>query len=515
MTGSSDKTKDLSVTALKGVGPKTAEVLERLNIRTLDDLEMNWPRSYEYYERPVRICDCPDEGLVSVSGVITGKPWRGGSGRRTMVSVFIDDGSGRMRLIWFNNPWIISNLKPGTRCVFRGRVYMNGRVKSLTQPVMFSPEDYEQFSGGLLPVYALTSGITNRQMRRLTAQALDSGYAADDFIPQRIMDRYGLRGTSGALRSMHFPKDAEDLAEARKRFVFEEFFLFILGLRSLRSDDAEGSGRGSDGIVLPGSPDTGALIDSLPYTLTDSQETAWSEISEDLASGSRMDRLLQGDVGSGKTVVAALAIVQAAASGKQAVLLAPTTILAEQHYATLTGMFQAADLDIPAVLLTGSMSAKEKAAAKQAISSGEAKAVIGTHALIQEDVAFADLALAVTDEQHRFGVLQRASLSFKAAVTPHILMMSATPIPRTQAILLFGSRAVSVLEEKPSGRLPVKNTVVDTAYRERAFNFIAKQIGGENLYPYLFEPMSAVLKEQGENVVVTVRDRSVGLVNVA
>ncbi|MBR0106906.1 MAG: ATP-dependent DNA helicase RecG [Lachnospiraceae bacterium] len=472
------------VTVLKGIGNKTAAQLEKLGLRTVGDLTANFPRSYESFERPTPVISLPDSGIVSICGVITSKPFRSSKNGRVTVSVWVDDGTAKIRVFWFNNPWIANSLRQGKRLVFRGHVTRRDHARFLTQPKVWDAEDYESISGTLLPVYSLTAGVTNALMRKATAAALDRAGKKAEYLPEEILAKYDLRDPESALRSMHFPADEADLISGRSRMVFEEFFLFLLALKRLRQTAADGG----TAPVLDGT-DADRLMAALPYELTGAQKRAWEEIRRDLASGKPMNRLLQGDVGSGKTVVAALALAQAASCGYQAAMIAPTLILAEQHYENLKEMFRAAGLDRKIVLLTGAVSRAERAEALAAIESGEAEIIVGTHALIQEGVRFAAPALVITDEQHRFGVKQRETFAAKGGqLTLHILVMSATPIPRTLAIILYGEQSVSVLDEKPQGRLPVKNAVVNEDYRERTWKFIAEQVA-EGRQCYVICPM--------------------------
>ena len=464
------------VTILKGVGDKTAAQLGKLGIRTLEDLAENFPRTYESYETPVPIISLPDSGIVSIRGIIISKPFRSSKNGRVTVSVWVDDGTGKIRVFWFNNPWIAGSLRQGKPLVFRGHVTRRENSRFLSQPKIWDADEYGKISGTWMPVYSLTAGVSNAMMRKITAAALDRLPERQEYLPEEILSRYDLRDPDSAVRSMHFPQDTEDLVTARKRLVFDEFFLFMLALKRLREEAADD---GSAPILSdrPELSDADRLAAALPYELTGAQKKAWAEIRADLASGKPMNRLLQGDVGSGKTVVAALALAQAAANGYQGAMIAPTLILAEQHYQNLREMFAAAGLNRNIVLLTGAMSRSERNIALEQIADGSADIIVGTHALIQEGVAFSSPALVITDEQHRFGVEQRKSFAAKGgAVTPHILVMSATPIPRTLAIILYGEQSVSVLDEKPQGRLPIKNAVVTEEYRERTWKFLSDQI---------------------------------------
>ena len=461
-----------SVTVLKGIGPKTAELLEKLGITTVEDLLRNYPRAYECFDPPVKICECPEEGIAAIEAVITGKPYRAQKGSLQILTVWVDDGSGKMKLTWFNMPFLAGKLLPGARYLFRGRVSKKERSRSMEQPALYSPAAYEEIAGSRQPIYNLTVGLSNKTLTKAVELALERRTVEKEYLPAWMRREYQLADPNFALQMIHFPKSEEDLELARKRLVFEEFFFFILAIRRLKGENDEKP----NPFSLPPHADTARLLEALPYRLTGAQQRAWKEISENLSGPTRMNRLVQGDVGSGKTILAFLALLQVTGDGYQGAMMAPTEVLARQHYEGLTALLAEHGIERNVVLLTGSLTAKEKRAAYEAIESGEAQIVLGTHAVIQDKVHFADLALVITDEQHRFGVRQRETFSGKGQKEPHILVMSATPIPRTLAIILYGDLDISVIDELPANRRPIKNCVVGPDYRENAWRFLEREV---------------------------------------
>lgn len=491
------------VTTIKGIGPKTAEAYGRAGIRTVGDLVRYYPRTYDEMEDPVKAASlsAADDGkTVAVEGHIETslsvrylKAFRIVTGKIRTDGIYLD-------VTWFNMPFMRNQVRPGTTYIFRGQVKAKGKKVYLLQPKVYDLFDYARLQKSLQPVYPLTAGLTGNSLRKSLGLALfgdDPVVLDDDPLPDAIRQKYGLPGEIRTLRAIHFPEDRRSLTEARHRLVFEEFFFFILMLRQLK-DRRMGK---EHSYTLPAAPETEQILRSLPYELTNAQKKVWAEISRDLGRKKVMARLVQGDVGCGKTIIAFLAMVQTAAHGMQAAIMAPTEVLARQHYESFRKLVGGAGLSIEAVLLTGSLRAKEKREACGKISSGEAKVVIGTHALIQEGVSFRNLALVVTDEQHRFGVNQREELAGKGDETPHTIVMSATPIPRTLAVIMYGDLDISIIDERPSERLPVKNAVVDTSYRPNAYAFIAGQVKAGH-QAYVICPMVEESEEiEAENVI--------------
>ena len=379
--------------------------------------------------------------------------------------------TGKLRLVWYHMPYLKNTLKPGSRYIFRGKVSRKKNGLVMEQPQMYRPEVYETLLKRMQPVYGQTRGLGNKTITSAMEQALSLRVMEKDYLPAGLRVSNELAEYNFAIEHIHFPEDQADLMAARKRLVYDEFFLFLLAVRRLKEsrEDLKSS------FIFEKDTESRRLEAALPYALTEAQKRTLSQVYADLKSGKVMNRLIQGDVGSGKTIIAVLALVSAAENGFQGALMAPTEVLAKQHYETVEAMFRKYDVPFCAVLVTGSMTAKEKRLAYEKIASHEADIIIGTHALIQEKVVYDRLALVITDEQHRFGVAQRELLGSKGSF-PHMMVMSATPIPRTLAIILYGDLDISVIDQVPANRLPIKNCVVDTSYRGRAYKFIAGEV---------------------------------------
>ncbi len=485
-----------SVQQLKGVGEKTVQKFASLGIGTIEDLLGYYPRDYICYEPPVSIGMIgEEEGFVTVAGYIRSRPAVRQGGRMKITSVTVSDETGSLQLIWFNMPFLANTLRTGSRYLFHGRIQVQGSRKSLVQPEIYTPAAYEEKMQALQPMYALTKGVTNHLIAKTIKQAFVSLESLPESLPPSITGRYGLMPAPEALYIIHFPRNREELRQARKRLVFEEFFFFLLAMEAHKRelDHVEN--------VFPMEPDEKVMkfIESLPYELTEDQKKAWQDIRNDLKGSRCMHRMLQGDVGSGKTVLALLGCFTAASSGYQSVIMAPTEVLAKQHYDTVQSMIAACGLPYRAGLLTGSLPAANKRRMQESIALGLVDIVIGTHAVIQEAVEFKNLAFAVTDEQHRFGVKQREALSQKG-VRPHVLVMSATPIPRTLALLIYGDLDISMIRQMPKNRIPIKNCVIGQDKRDTAYQFLQKEIRAGR-QAYIICPMveeSELL--EGENV---------------
>ena len=460
-----------SLTELKGIGEKTAQTFARAGINTLEDLIGYFPRAYDSFLEPVRISELADGQVMAVCGFIEKSLSVRHLNKIQIITGKIREGLETVSVTWFNMPYLRSSLKPGNRYVFRGRVKEKGKRLVMEQPAVYDLCQYAEKVKQLQPVYPLVSGLTMNMLNKALTQALRELDLTRDYLPVEIRKKYELAEYNYAIHQIHFPKDFQDMLMARKRLVFDEFFLFILALRRLKESREE--------IVhsyqLERKPDTEKLLLGLPYELTNAQKKVWRQVEEEMTRKKVMARLIQGDVGSGKTILAFLALVMAAANDAQGALMVPTEVLAKQHYEAFVKLMQQQGLPYKAVLLTGSLTAKEKKEVYRQIESGEAAVVIGTHALIQEKVIYQRLVLVITDEQHRFGVKQREALSFKGEL-PHTIVMSATPIPRTLAVILYGDLDVSVIDELPSARLPIKNCVVNTSYRPKAYAFIRREV---------------------------------------
>lgn len=480
----------IPVNRIKGVGEKTAALFGKINVYTIDDLIRHYPRDYETYDAPVSIWETSPGNVQAVYGQITAIPNVKKVRNLSILNAILKDDNGdSIQLTFFNMPFLKKVLKPGGFYLFRGLVQQRGTHKFMEQPRMFTWDEYRQKSGRLLPRYALTKGLTNQTVQKSVAQALEYYPPEKEYLPQMILQKYPMLSHREAVYALHFPESREELLTARNRMVFEEFFSFLLVLRK----NKELAAKTENHFPMYETADTVRFLEQLPFPLTKAQKKVWGELREDMGSPYAMNRLIQGDVGSGKTILAVLALLMCAANDYQGAMMAPTEVLAVQHFETISGYIEKYGIAFRPVLLTGSMTAKEKREAYAKIASGEANLIIGTHALIQEKVEYSSLALVVTDEQHRFGVRQRETLAAKGS-EPHVLVMSATPIPRTLAIILYGDLKVSVIDELPANRLPIKNCVVGTAYRPKAYEFIAKEVAAGR-QAYVICPMV----EEGES----------------
>ena len=503
-----------NIAELKGIGEKTQKLFAKVGIETVGDLIRYYPRGYDVYEEAVPIGELEEGKVQTVTGMIFGRVQVSGSRKLQVTTLILKDLTGTLKVIWFRMPFLRNTFAKGGTVTLRGRVVSRKQVLTMEHPEIFYPsEKYEEKKDTLQPVYGLTTGLTNHMVAKAVQQALSGLNLSKETLPETVRLKYGLAEYNFAMRGIHFPEDKQVFYQARERLVFEEFLEFILALRKLRDKNE----RFGNDYVIPASPRVEEFIKELPYELTGAQKKVWKEISADMASDTVMSRLVQGDVGSGKTIVAFLALLTVALNGMQAAMMAPTEVLARQHYATITRMLEEHQIPVKAELLTGSMTTKEKRRAYDRIECGYAKIIVGTHALIQDAVNYDNLALVVTDEQHRFGVKQRETFAKKGGV-PHVLVMSATPIPRTLAIILYGDLDISVIDELPANRLPIKNCVVDTGYHATAYTFMKKQIG-EGRQCYVICPMveesesleaenvldysSMLQEEMGDGIVVS------------
>lgn len=472
-----------SLRTLKGVGEKTEKLFWKVGIYDTDDLLHYYPRNYDEYETPVDIAELKEGTVQAVSAAVCSGVYVNSVRGRQIISVNIADQSGKFPVVWFNLPYLKKTLRKGSWFVFRGRIVRKQGKLEMEHPEIFTPSAYEEILHHLQPVYGLTAGLSNKTVVKMITQLLESVPMQSEYLPEEFRERYELADINYALRTIHFPPNKEELLVSRKRLVFDEFFLFILSVRKMKEKTEETP----NCFPVRETWLTEEIIERLPYSLTGAQLNAWHEIERDLAGRRMMSRLVQGDVGSGKTILAFLAMCLVADNGYQAALMAPTEVLARQHYEGFQKLMEEQNLSFPTVLLTGSDTAREKRLAYAKIASGEALIIIGTHALIQEKVEYANLALVITDEQHRFGVKQREALTTRGN-PPNVLVMSATPIPRTLAIILYGDLDISVIDELPARRLPIKNCVVNTSYRPKAYSFIERQVR-EGRQAYVICPM--------------------------
>lgn len=457
---------------LKGVGEKTEKLFQKIGITTAEELLRYYPRTYDIYEEPVEIASAEEDKTVSIRATIATGIYINQIRNLQVLTTTVADASGRLPVAWFNAPYLRGTLKKGSVFILRGKIIRKKGRPQMEHPEIFTPAAYEEIIHSMQPVYGLTKGLSNKMITKLVHQILDTRPLHGEYLPEEIRERYQLADANYAIRTIHFPKNMQELLTARKRLVFDEFLLFVLAIQLLKEKTEEAPN------TFPMKPvwTTEEIIEGLPYDLTGAQKNVWHEIERDLSGHKLMSRLVQGDVGSGKTVIAFLAMVLSAENGFQSALMVPTEVLANQHYEGFLRLMEEQNIaSCHPVLLTGSTTARQKREIYQKIADGEVNVIIGTHALIQEKVEYKNLGLVITDEQHRFGVRQREALTTRGN-PPHVLVMSATPIPRTLAIILYGDLDISIIDELPAKRFPIKNCVVGTSYRPKAYSFIEKQV---------------------------------------
>ncbi len=468
---------DKSVQYIKGIGPKRAKIMERLNVTNVMDMLYYLPREYSDRSEVLPIAEVKNiEGEVTIEGQVVSiqenSPRRG----MKIVKVGIHDDSGLAFGVWFNQPYIKNQFKNGDKVIFSGKMnqknYNRYRKIELNNPIYENLESDEYVhTRRIVPIYPLTEGLSQKVVREMTKNALDEYlYQMPELIPEVFRRKFGLLGIDATLRAIHFPENRALLDEAKRRLIFEDFFLLQLGILVKRNTvrfEASGYLCRDDREILQ------AFLNFLPYKLTEAQSRVWHEISQDMEKKKPMYRLLQGDVGSGKTVVAAMTLIKGIENGLQGALMAPTEILAEQHYLSIKNWFETLDLRVE--LLTGSMKKKSREEKLLALQSGEIHLVIGTHALIQEEVQFDKLGVVVIDEQHRFGVEQRELLR-KKGLHPHVLVMTATPIPRSMALTIYGDLDLSVIDQLPPGRKPIITAWRGSETRDKIYSFVKEQL---------------------------------------
>lgn len=481
---------------LKGIGEKTEKLFYKAGVEKVNDLLRYYPRYYDVFEEPVLIRDLECDRTQAIKGTVVREVSVKRVRNLQVVTGYLRDERGdAIKATWFNSPYLKGKLTIGSTFIFRGFVKENYSNFSIEQPKIFGIAEYNKKKGEMQPVYPLVSGLTNNVVQKAVKQALKL-VETEEFLPVKIRNKYGLEGLQQAIEYIHYPTDKNQLYSARKRLIFDEFFMFIYNIRNLKDKNTEIHNR----HILEEPKEVKTLINDLPYELTNAQKRTWEEIKRDISSTKVMNRLIQGDVGSGKTIIAFFALITAALNNGQGAMMAPTEVLARQHYDNLIELIKEHNINVNPVVLVGSMTAKEKREAYKVIESGDADIIIGTHALIQEKVNYNNLTMVVTDEQHRFGVRQREAISEKGE-HPHIMVMSATPIPRTLAIIMYGDLDISVIDELPANRLPIANCVVGTDYRPNAYDFMTKQIAkGRQVYVICptVEYSEAV---EGENVI--------------
>lgn len=517
-----DKLSDIGV--LKGVGAKTEQLFHNLGVYTIGDILLHYPKDYDKLPPVTPLSELPsilgtsnqDVNLMhmeikeeenaakkqkigimaAVAARIDKTPYVRSAKNMQVTSLILQEQRVKLDLVWFRMPYLRNTLKLGQWFVFLGKVMRKGQSFHMEQPQIFTLEKYQSMQNCLWPCYALTAGLGKNKISQTIRQVLEELDLSTDYLPEEIRCRHGLSEYNYAIENIHFPESEIALEQAGKRLIFDEFFLFILsaGMRKGQMEEIVNSFEFlplfsefqrnlepcEENVLKP----TGTahqqlwvdqVMEALPYQLTDAQKRTLQEIRVDLRGRKIMQRLVQGDVGSGKTIIAFLSMLDVAQAGYQSALMAPTEVLAMQHYQTFSNLCETHNLHIPVILLTGSLTAKEKRRAYERIQLYSNAMVIGTHALIQERAIYENLALVITDEQHRFGVKQRESL-FQKGTQPHVLVMSATPIPRTLAIILYGDLDISVVDEVPAKRLPIKSCVVGKNSRKASYEFLRKEI---------------------------------------
>ena len=456
------------VTILKGVGPTMAKRFAQLNIFTLQDLICHFPRGYEDRTHLTTIDKLEVDVPACFKAMVMNTP-RTAHIRKglDLTKVTVADHSGRINLTFFNSKYATQALQYGSEYIFYGALSGDFTGYGMTNPVFESLDSPPVTTRRVLPIYPLTAGLSNAAVLKAVRQALAICDPPAEILPESVRREYGILGADRAYSAIHEPANMAEAEMAKKRLIFEEFFVFSAGLALMRA------ARSQKQVAPYKETDLQPFLNALPFSLTGAQRKAIDEILADFVSGAPMNRLVQGDVGSGKTMVAAAAAYCTAKNGRQTALMAPTEILAEQHYHSLSKLF--APMGLRTALLTGSQTPKQKREIREALATGDIDISIGTHALLTDATQFSNLGLVIADEQHRFGVAQRAKLSAKGS-DPHLLVMSATPIPRTLALLMYGDLEVSIINELPPGRKAVDSFLVGESYRPRINAFIRKQV---------------------------------------
>ncbi len=483
-----------SIGMIKGIGEKTEKLFAKMNVFTVGELLEHYPRAYDSYEEIIPVSEAKVGQVATVEVSLVAALQVKKVRNLTILTGRARDYSGDIMLTWFNMPFLKNTVKMGTHYILRGMVARKNNTLVLEQPKILTKEEYVNKLHALQPVYPLTFGLTNHAVTKAIAKVLKEVDLTGDYLPLEIRKQYKLIDYKTAIREIHFPKSMETVIEARRRIVFDEFFLFDLAMSQIKSEKRKKSSL----YKMELKKECEILIANLSYSLTNAQKKVWQEIKQDMISGTVANRLIQGDVGSGKTIIAALALLLAAKNDYEGAIMVPTEVLAKQHFENLDEVLS--PFGVKCELLVGSMTVREKREAYKRIKNHEVDVIIGTHTLIQEKVEYDKLALVITDEQHRFGVRQRESLMNKGG-EPHVLVMSATPIPRTLAIILYGDLDLSVIDELPSNRLPIKNCVVNDNYRPTAYRFLEKEIGNGR-QAYIICPMVEESETmEAENVI--------------
>ncbi len=462
---------NMPITVLKGIGDKRAVDYNRLGIKTVKDLIEFYPRNYEVSTGFSKLADITSDGTYMSRVTIITSPVSKRIRKLLLTTVTVSDQTGQIQVTWFNQAYLSKQLTVGKEIVIKGKVsHKYGRLQFASPKILTMKDLMYLEDKSVLPIYHQTKGLSQKHIRLAIAQAIDHGNSSYiDYLPEQIKSEYDLVDLLPAINQVHYPDGEEPLEKARRRLIFDEFLLFQLSLMMLRDEQVKIANQFDFTHMMQ----YNLMENSLPYELTGAQRKVLNEMITDMKGPFNMNRLVQGDVGSGKTIVAALGMMMAIENGYQAAMMAPTEVLAKQHYLSLREIFDPYNIKVG--LLVGSMTAKQKRETKEALVIGEIDLIVGTHAVIQEGVEFKDLALVITDEQHRFGVKQREVLAGKGHY-PHVLVMSATPIPRTLALILYGDMDVSIIDEMPPGRQAIETYSVNTDYRNRIYQFMLKEI---------------------------------------
>ncbi len=465
-----------NITTIKGIGDKTAASFARLGIHTVKDLISTYPRNYLTYGEPVGIKDTAVGERCAIMAIVSSSVYSRKVRSLNITTMTVKDSTGSVQITWFNSPFLQKVFHKGETYVFVGTIKVKNNMRILEMPEYYKPAVYEGMRQEMQPIYPLTQGLSNKTFQKAVISCRETIYKMEDYLPDTVRYDNSLMEITEAYENVHFPMNETVLKNAIRRFAFDEFYKFLYDMGSLKAENVE---QENSHIIVQGKA-VADFIDELPYKLTKGQAEAIDDILSDMGSDHIMNRLVQGDVGSGKTIVAITALYATVKQGFQGALMVPTEVLAKQHFTELSKIF--ASYNISVACLVGSLSMKEKRQIYDKVSSGEVDILIGTHALIEDKVEFNDLGLVITDEQHRFGVNQRKKLASKGTF-PHVLVMSATPIPRTLAIIMYADLDISVISELPKGRKRIMNCVVGTNYRNTAYQFIAKQISeGSQIY---------------------------------
>ena len=470
-----------NVSVIKGVGEKKERLLKKMNIETVEDLLRLFPRKYEDRREVCYIMEAPFDKEVLVRGKVISRQMRGSLyNKKTPLRILVQDSSADLEVLFFNGRYLANYFNPGSEYTFYGKITLNNGRRQMAHPEFHRLGDKDDIRG-IIPVYPLTEGITQAAMRKLLSEAIHLTGDVKEWLPESAVRENNLCGPDYALKNIHFPVDERSIREARYRMIFEELLILQTGLLYIKNKNVSED----DGIVIDGYWDEAAFMESLGFEFTSGQQKVWRDIKHDLAGKAPMNRLVQGDVGSGKTAVAQISMYAAVRSGFQAVMMAPTELLAKQHLSSMKKVFD--PLGIKTRLLCGSMKTAEREKVLHDLAEGKVDILVGTHALIQPDVKFKNLGLVITDEQHRFGVNQRALLTEKGK-NPNVLVMTATPIPRTLAVILYGDLDISVIDTMPAGRRPVKTFLRNEESRDAIYDFVRKKIK-EGRQAYVVAPL--------------------------